>query len=226
MKIEHRSYSGRLFRPKPEIHVEEDGSLAIIATPWGARSGAKKCLQIISDFFLSAKTDLESTSPFEKLDCLSPTANNLRSAVLLAHDALFQEDNKNEYVTGCELFACAKINREFTFVQLGQPHVYVSRTGLPLIPANCSFDLTLSASPQGTMLSPLPQNLLGTSKKACLDYRTVRYHEGDKLVLLSRSLVPPRFLSVEGRQASINLLSSSLSEQDEEMPFWLGLIEP
>ena len=76
MPIQERSYGGKLFRPTPETHIEEDGSFGVIATPWGSRGAAKRTIEILTDYILSARHDMEATSPFQKLTCLSALANN------------------------------------------------------------------------------------------------------------------------------------------------------
>src|SRR5580700_8765484 len=102
MNLKERSYSGTMFRPAPEIYIEEDGSIGIIATPWGSRQAAKKIIDVLKDYILSARQDMEATSPFQLLTCLTPLANNLRVGVMLANDLLYREDNKAEYTTGVE----------------------------------------------------------------------------------------------------------------------------
>ena len=44
MKLQERSYSTKVLRPKPLIHTEEDGSLIVVATSWGQPEHAQRAL--------------------------------------------------------------------------------------------------------------------------------------------------------------------------------------
>ena len=67
------------------------------------------------------------------MTCLSPQANNLRAAVMLANDVIYREENKNEYQSGAEVFVFSRNATEVSFVQIGQPHVFLHRKSKPLI---------------------------------------------------------------------------------------------
>jgi hypothetical protein len=222
MKILDRSYSGQNFRPRPEIHLEDNGQLLIVATPWGHRSGAKKVIECIRDFYLSARNDEEVTSPFQMLTCLSPAANNLRVAVMLANDQLYREDNKSEYVSGVELFVGSKVEREFVWTQIGYPQVYLKRQGRPLTCLGGSLDMSMNLSGVHAM-APLPQNLLGLATTSNFSVQFFRPQNGDQLLLLSRSRVAPSIFSQNA--LSLESLADQLVEEDPEMAFWTGLVQ-
>lgn len=226
MNFLEQAYGGQIFRPTPEIFFEEKGSLCIAATPWGQRTAAKKAIEVVVDYFSSASTDWEATSPFEKVLCLSPAANNLRAAVLLANEAIYSEINSSEYKSACEIFVGARMDNEFSFVQVGQPQVYIGRPGLPVQPLATGTDLSTCLSPPGRQLPPVPRVLMGVEKSVNLTVQSYPFSKQDKVVLLSRSLTPPRFLSIEHSNISIDYLADSLIQQDERMPFWLGVLEP
>src|SRR4051794_4042535 len=108
MSFDERSFMGKVMRPSPEVHVEADGSFGAVVTPWGSRGSVKRVIETMSDFIMSAKNDMEATSPFQMMTCISPSANNLRAAVMLANDTIYREENKHEYQSGVELFAFAR----------------------------------------------------------------------------------------------------------------------
>ena len=225
MHFEQRSYSGKLFRPTPHFHMEEDGSLIIVATPWGQKSGAKKAVENIVDLYLSAQNDGEATSALEKMASLSVAANNLRSAVMVTNRMLFQEDNKDEYQTGLEIFAGTIVGKEFSFVQIGQPQVFLLRSFYPIAPLATSVDLSVSLSPPGQMLSAIPSHLMGIEPQVNLSVHSYSIHPGDRIALLSRSFATSRFMSMDSSEASIESMTSELVKQDEQMPFWMGLVD-
>ena len=223
MAFVSRSYSGKLFRPTPEVHVEEDGSFGVIATPWGNRGGAKRAVDILKDYILSARQDMEATSPFQKLTCLSPLANNLRAGIMLANDSLYREENKAEYTTGVEVLVFAHAHNELAFAQVGSPHFLLARQGLPWIPLSVQIDLSTELSRPPDILPPLPQNLLGLHTSSNMNIASFKTQPGDLLIFLSHSVVSHPLYTLPFEQANIDSISSTLSKAYPELPFWLGL---
>lgn len=223
--IEERSYSGKLFRPKPEVHIEEDGSLGIIVTPWGPRSSAKRVIDLLKDYIQSARQDMEATSPFQLLTCLSPLANNLRVAMLLANDTLYREENKAEYMTGVEVLVFAHQMGELAYAQVGYPHLFLARPSLPWIPLSVQIDLATEMSQPPDLLAPLPQNLIGLHTTTNANISSFKTQPKDKLVLLSHSVVSHPLFTLSFDRAKLDSISDSLAVEYPELPFWLGIVE-
>lgn len=223
MKISDRSFGGKLFRPTPETHFEPDGSLCLVSTPWGHRGSGKKLNQSIVDFFHSAATDKEVTSPFQKLTCLSPQGNHLRTAIMLANDLIYREDNSGEYVSGIELFAAALHNQEFTWASVGQPHVLLVRGGL-LYLLSVSADATIDSLINQGGSVPLPHNMLGTYSTSNFGINSVKVIESDKILLISRATLPLALFQLPKGTQNLESVSLALAKDDEATPFWLGLL--
>lgn len=220
-----RSYSGKLFRPTPEVFIEEDGSFGVIATPWGSRQGAKKVIELLKDYILSSRHDMEATSPFQKLSCLSPLANNLRVAIMLANDSLYREDNKAEYTTGVEVLVFANSKQELAFAQVGSPHFLLARKGLPWIPLSVQIDLSTEMSQPPDLLPPLPQNLLGLHTTSNMNISSFKTQAGDRLILLSHSVISHPLYTLPFEDSNIESVSATLSKQYPDLPFWLGMFD-
>ena len=223
--MRERSFSGKTLRPAPEIHLEEDGSFGAIVTPWGPRSSVKRVTDMLSDFISSSKSDVETTSPFQMLTCVSPLANTLRAVVMLTNDVLYREENKNEYLSGVEMFVFARNATEFSFVQIGQPHVFLSRPGQPLIPISSQMDMSLEWSRVGNDLPSMPQELLGLHSTSNIRVATFRPSPGDKLVFLSRNHLSPSLFQISSEQHDLESLSQLLAQEQPDSPFWLGVYE-
>jgi hypothetical protein len=225
MSFIERSYSGKISRPTPEIEIADDGSFGVIATPWGHRQSGRRAIDILRDYTLSARQDLEATSPFQKLSCLSPLANSLRVAVMLANDSIYREENRAEYTAGVEVLVFARANNEMAFAQVGAPHFLLSRPGLPWLPLSVQIDLSTEFSRAEDMLAPLPQNLIGLHSTTNMNVGSFKTQPGDRLVFLSHSVVshPLNALSYEG--AEVTAVSAQLSKQYPDLPFWLGIFE-
>lgn len=224
LKFEERPYSGRTFRPRPEIHLDPQGKLLIVATPWGSRSSARKVIDRMTDFLALVREDREATSPFQRLSCLSSPANNLRIATLLANETLYRDDNQNEYRSGVELFAALVQDGEMSWIQCGNPHILLSRLERPLVPMGSQIDLAFDMSVGSDLLPALPSQLVGLDSSLNLNINSFRVRQGDRLVLLSHSHLPDVLFGADARAASLDKLSRSLASAHPDHAFWLGIL--
>ncbi|MBX3020834.1 MAG: hypothetical protein KF799_04095 [Bdellovibrionales bacterium] len=220
-----RSYGGQLFRPAPEIYLEEDGSFGVIATPWGNRNAAKKVIETLKDYVLSARQDLEATSPFQKLTCLSGLANSLRVGVMLANDSIYREENKSEYMSGVEVLVFAHQEGELSFAQVGYPHFFLARQGMPWIPLSVQIDLSTELSQPPEILPPLPQNLIGLHSTTNMNVASFKTQAHDRLVFLSHTVVSNPLFHLPYESTSLDQVSATLASQYPNLPFWLGVLE-
>lgn len=225
MSFDQRSYGGKTFRPTPEVHIEEDGSFGVIATPWGSRQGASRVIEILTDFVLSAKQDMEVTSPFQKLSCLSPVANSLRAGLMLANDSLYREENKQEYTCGVEVLVFAHHEGELAFAQVGYPQLFLARADRPWIPLSVQVDLSAELSRSSELLAPLPQNVIGLHNTTNMNVSSFKTQAHDKLVFLSHSVCSHPVFALPSDQASIDKVTEVLAKHYPELPFWLGVLE-
>lgn len=223
MSLDERSYGGRLFRPTPEVHLEEDGSFGVVATPWGNRSSAKKVIDTLKDYVLSARQDMEATSPFQKLSSISPLANNLRVGLMLANDLVYREDNKAEYTAGIEVLVFAHHEGELSLAQVGAPSVFIARAGQPWIPLGVQSDLSTEMSVAQAPLSPLPQNMIGLHTTTNMNISSFKTQPGDRLVLLSHSIPSHAMFAIPFEKTGLERISATLSAAYPELPFWCGV---
>lgn len=222
LKFDERPYAGRQFRPRPEIHLDLDSRLLIVATPWGPRDAARKVIERMTDFLALAKKDREATSPFPRLSCLSAQANNLRIAALLANESLVRDENRQEYRAGVELFVSVLDDDELAWLQVGNPHILLSRPGRSLLPIGSQIDLAYDMS-EKELMAPLPSQLLGLDSTVNFNINSFRARPGDKLVLLSHSHPPEAMFATE-MKASIDGISSELSRAYPDHAFWVGIL--
>ncbi len=224
MQLDERSYAGQIFRPKPETYFEEDGSFGVVATPWGPRAAAKRTIEILKDYILSARQDMEATSPFQKLTCLSPLANTLRVGVMLANDSLYREENKNEHISGVELLVFSHQFGELAFAQVGHPNFFLARLGMPWIPLSVQFDLSTELSRPPEILPPLPQNMIGLHTTTNLNVSSFKTQAQDRLIFLSHSHVSHPMNTVTFERTSLDKISETLAQRHPNLPFWLGVL--
>lgn len=225
LKLTERPYSGTTFRPRPEIYVDVASGTFIVATPWGPRDAARKVIDRMNDYLALAREDAEATSPFQKLSCLSDQANALRIATLLANEALYREENRNEYRAGVELFAGLIEDDEFVWVQSGNPHILLARPGRTLVPLGSQVDLSYDMSEGNELLPALPSQMVGLDSSINLNINSFRARSGDKIVLVSHSHLPTSLFALKGTDVSVEHLSRHLSQTHPDHAFWLGVLE-
>jgi hypothetical protein len=225
LKFTERPYSGNTFRPRPEIHLDAPSNLLIVATPWGNRSSARKVIDRMTDYLILAREDSEATSPFERLSCLSSSANNLRISTMLANEALYREDNRHEYNSGVELFAAMLEDDEFVFLQAGSPHVLLGRRGRALLPLGSQIDLAFDLSEQNEILPPLPAQMLGLDSSVYMTINSFRARPGDKVILLSHSHLPEAIFTMAGEAVELDTVSRTLAQKHPDLAFWLGIVD-
>lgn len=225
LRLNERPYSGTTFRPRPEIHLDASSGTFIVATPWGPRDAARKVIDRMNDYLALAREDAEATSPFQKLSCLSDQANALRIASLLANEALYREENRNEYRAGVELFAGLAKDDEFVWVQAGNPQILLARPGRTLIPLGSQIDLSYDLSEGPDLLPALPSQLVGLDSTLNLNINSFRLRGGDKLVLVSHSHLPTSLFGLEESQVTVESLSRHLARVHPDHAFWLGILE-
>lgn len=224
LKFDERPYSGKTFRPRPEIHLDTQAKLLIVATPWGSRASARKVIDRMNDYLSLAREDEEATSPFDRLSCLSTQANNLRIAALLANEALYREDNRTEYRSGVELFAAQITDNEVDWIQSGNPQILLGRRGRTLIPMGSQLDLSADLSEGSEILPALPSHLLGLDPTLNLNVNGFRARAGDRLVLLSHSQLPEVVFTMKENDVTVDSLSKHLARINPDLAFWLGIL--
>jgi hypothetical protein len=117
------------------------------------------------------------------------------------------------------------VGNEFSFIQIGQPQVFLLRESYPIAPLATNVDLSVSLSPPGKMLSPIPASMMGLEPEVNLSVHTYGIQPGDRIALLSRSFATSRFLSMDSSDANLDSMTDELVKQDQHMPFWLGVVD-
>lgn len=222
MILESQSFTGDIFiRPTPEVFIDETSCLCLIMTPWGNRSVIKIFQQMITDYYLSASKDLDITSPYPLLPHLSKPANDLRTAVMLAVEWLYNQYNKEEYQCGVEIFAAAQVGDELLWVKYGSPDFIFGKSGYGLIPI--ANDISIPLQMATLQAAPLPTNLLGFYANVDIPVQGIKVQNGDKLILISKQSFKPQILQLASDQWTLNDISKILS-QDSKDPFWAGVV--
>jgi hypothetical protein len=225
LAFSERPFSGTTYRPRPEISIDADGKTLIVATPWGPREAARKVIDRMNDYLSLTKDDIEATSPFERLSCLSIHANRLRIATLLANESLFREENRNEYRSGVELFAGILEDDEFVFLQSGNPQILLSRAGKKPLPLGSQIDLSFDFSEGTDLLPGLPSQMLGLDSSMNLSLNSFRARPGDRIALISHSHLPDSVFALDSDDVTVDSLSRLMAGASPNHAFWVGVLQ-
>lgn len=225
MKFTSRSYSGKLFRPKPEIFSDDENQRLIIVTPWGERNLARKSIEDINNFLSEVQMDDELTIPSGTVANLKLNESKLFNALSLVHKQISQLENADEYTNALEVTAIEIQNSKISWAQAGHPNLYLARPGCSLIPLSHQTDLSLETCKNGALSPPMPNNLLGLGSISQIYSQSFSLQPSDKIILTSKSYIPKEFYQLSFSKCDLDHISHIFSQQDTESPFWLGLIE-
>ncbi|WP_374077395.1 hypothetical protein [Bdellovibrio bacteriovorus] len=225
MKLQERSYSTKIMRPKPLIHQEDDGSLIVIATSWGQPEHAQRALDEVVKYVSAAKSDVEVTSPFEFLTCLSDEVNYVRTGILIANDILYRGENKMEYFSGVELLALFKRGPQVAWAHVGSPSLFIQRKNRSLQPLSIGLDLSAEMHGSESTLPPLPAQLLGLDPTCYIQCGHTHVNEDDQLVLLASTSIASSLWQKDSREAELSSITTKMIQESPEAPFWLGLVQ-
>ena len=223
IKIDERSYGGKKFRPNTTVDFESSNNLLICVTAWGQPDIAGKVIESIKNFITLAKEDTELTVPYARKENLQQLGNVLRMAIIMASEKIFNEFNKEEYVSGFEIFAGVQDGPQWIFVNCGQPSLVLCRSGMGIVPLSQSVDLNVLTL-RTSILDPMPNNLLGLGQHPPIHYGNLRLRNSDRLALISRTYLPTDFFQLSEDQFDIDHISKALANDSQDVPFWLGLI--
>ena len=221
MKLEQRSFSGKTFRPAPEILLNKQLGLFAVATAWGPDFETKKILDFLVQNYESYSSDEEKTNIHQKLSSLSKDENILRSLILSCNEWIFKEQN-GDYRCGYELLCGHLTNGKFIFIQAGQPFIYLNRQDLPLQSLGHVLDFSALFAKKGRRLPPLPSNLLGIYPDTHFAVFSLPLLPEDRLLFISRDFAPASLLDIPYKDRNLEHLSQLLSTENQNSPFWLG----
>ncbi len=223
MDFSERSYGGKLFRPRPEVFISDDKKLFIVATPWGQRRMAQVFIERVNSELQDFSVDPDNTVFSLPSDTLSEKENRLRLVLLSLHEDLREEFNAESLSSGLEIFCLLKDEKKISWFKIGAPFLAVLRSS-QILPLNHPVDLSFDHSTTET-LPPLPKQLYGLSQHSSIEYGNLLHRSGDRLLMVARSYVPLTSLATPTESITLDTLTLSLAKDNEDHPFWLGLLE-
>ena len=227
MKIQERSFAGKIFRPKPKCYLSSNKKLITVITPWGQEAtSTQDIFESIETQYNLLSEDKESTHPFPKLTSLTPKENDMRTAVTQTNQNIFDKINQDEYAMGFELFFATTEENICTFIQIGQPVILIDRPHQYLHSIGQANTPPLSFSTdKKTPNPPLPYQLLGIHEDISFHPFFFRFQPEDRLILLNRDAIPANWFHLKREERTMEKLSQLAAEDNPHTPFWLGIID-
>jgi hypothetical protein len=225
MKIKERCYSTKVIRPRPLVHLEPDGSLLVIANSWGQPEQAQNAMNEVVKYINGAKSDVEVTSPFEFLTCLSDEVNYARTGILVANEILYRGSNRNQYFSGVEILALFRRGNQVAWAQVGCSSIYLQRNQQRLQPLSVCQDLSGELGEVGGSLPPLPGQLMGLEMSCNVQCGSTVIRSGDQIILLSSSFISQALWSNDTGRLDLVEVTKLMIQDSPDSPFWLGIVE-
>ncbi len=223
MEFQSKSYNSDFSKPNPKIFFDKSAKSLVITSCWGHNVDTEPVVETIQNFYNSKLKDKEFTSPFAKLDHLDFYENTLRTAILMANQNFFKKVNSEELISGLEIFVLTKHASSLYIGQIGQPHIFLKR-GLKTNLVSTEPDLASEYINEKFDLPPLPNKLFGTNKSVDIKISKIHCKNNDQIILLKRSQVFPFDFTSNIKKADLDNISSQLVTQNENLPFWLGIL--
>ena len=214
MRIESRSYSSKIFRPAPLVYQSDDSRLLIVASSWGDSGPAQLVIDEIKKYVEAAISDVEVTSPFEYLISLSPDVNHLRIGLQIANEVLYRGANKAEYQAAVEVIAILQTQAMLSWVQVGNPSVYVLPKGGLLQPLSVEHSID----------ARLPARLLGMEASCHIQCGSVKVSDSDQFLLMAAHQLAPAVFQLKGDDFSLSKVTREMSQEFPDKPFWAGVL--
>ena len=210
-----KQYRGKNSKyPTVTSSVSDEDKLAIFVTTWGDTSVSTSIINNIKDYYLSARTDKEVTSPFPLSKDLSLAANHLRIALMLANDKLYNEYNKDEYTAIAEVMIVSIQDRELNIAYAGGPSFLCQYAGQEIIALHNSNHLSHQFVQSRNY--PLPKDYIGAEMKKNVKTESFRHTNKNTYYFILADALPPI-----GKDDNIKTLETKL-KLNSEKPFWLA----
>lgn len=223
MRLQERSYGGKLFRPRPEIFISDDKKIFLLVTPWGPRRMAQLFIEKIQAELQDSTVDPDRTVVALSVDTMSEAENRLRLTLLSIHEDLREEFNNDTLTAGLEVLCLVKDDKKISWFQVGSPFFAILRDS-HMLPIHHPLDLSFDHSKEAT-LPPLPKELLGLSQNINLEHGSFLHRKEDQILMIARSFVAPEVFSLPVTEMTLDRITQILAQDNVDHPFWLGFLD-
>lgn len=219
MIIDSFGYRGNFVFTPPQVYKDASEKLIIISTPYGHPEILDEAIERMISEFSAQMTDLDSTSPYAKLTCLTPIENNIYTSIQFLNDYLYSNNNKDKINFGCDLFCLFKHEKKIIFSQIGWPLTVLHQNNKN-IPISSDYSKKPNDLDQGVYL---PCHLVGLDSSINIKIQNIDLTKKNALLLLKSNETPDGLLTLY--PSPLEKIAESFVSLNPNQGFWLGSIK-
>lgn len=218
MNFESFGYRGHFVFTTPMIFQNQSESLLIIATPYGESADLENSLGEFLNEFEGQSEDLDATSPYPKLTCLSSEENLLFTSVQFLNDHIYSNHNRDTFNLACDFFCVYKKGRNLYTAQIGWPLSILHKDN-----KNRPLTSEYSFMPKDQSSAPyIPTALLGLETSVNVKIQHIDVDEKSEILILKSNDSPDSLLSLY--PSPLDSIANVFASENPEQGFWLGKI--
>ena len=142
----------------------------------------------------------------------------MRQSLLIAAHVTYKKSNSKQARLLLEALILQKIGHSLVWAQVGQPNLFLLRSGrIATLAAQSDHSLL------DPKLAPLPNVGLGLEAQTYVHTGALRLLPGDQILLLAQSWLPQ--WPIWEKNPSFRQLTSELIDRQPSQPFWCGIVQ-
>lgn len=219
MKISTFGFRGNFAFEKPIEVFNSTSNLLALATPYGDSAHVEGALNKMIAEFENLLSDPDSTSPYSKLTCLTPTENHIYTSTQFLNDYLYSTYNQDLLTVGCDFCLIYKKANQVFLSQIGWP-LLVLHENTKNIPISSEY----ASKPKNLDESVyLPRYLLGEESSVNVKVQSFTVDSNSKLLILKSNQNPTEIL--KSYPEPLDSIAKQFVKKNSKQGFWLGEIE-
>ncbi len=213
MNIETFGYRGEFVFTAPTVTTNSTEELLIFATPFGSREDLEDSLSEFLNEFDRQSSDLDSTTPYQKLTCFNDYENLLYTSTQFLNDYMYSHYNKEKLTLGCDFFCILQKENQIYFTQIGHPLIAMKSEN-EILPISSDY----SFRPKVLNHSPyLPISLLGTESSINIKVQQLSITKETELLLIKSN--ESQIKEIPNAEKRI-----LIADQDSSQGLWLSRV--
>jgi hypothetical protein len=219
VKINERSFSGRFFRPRPIVNIDDNSKSLLMAVPWGVKESAENVLQTAQEAIVGSggQFDPELTVAVGQVPVLENTQQKLCRSVRVSNEKNYNQYNATDYTSAAEFLGLVVENKTLTWAQVGAIHLLIyNQKGLQ--PLCYSPDWAWQIQQE----APLLCQGVGLDLSCQIQTGSYRLLGGETVICIARSYIPQQLFTAGS--PDLEELTRILAEESEQTPFWIATV--
>lgn len=219
MNINERSFSGRFFRPRPVVNIDDNSKSLLLAVPWGAKESAENVLLSTREAIVGSggQFDPELTVAVGQTPVVENTQQKLCRSVRVSNEKNYHQYNATDYTSAAEFLGLVVEDKTLTWAQVGAIHLLIyNQKGLQ--PLCYSPDWAWQIQQD----APLLCQGVGLDLSCQIQTGSYRLLGGETVICIARSYIPQQLFAATS--PDLEEMTRILAEESEQTPFWIATV--